>query len=62
VAAVALAGVLATWLISSAKEAPDPSAAAASSIQGGPTPAGSRGRSAWPYPKSIVTLTGQKLE
>jgi Carbohydrate binding domain len=38
VAAVVVAGVLATWLISSAKEAPEePSAAAAVTSQGGPT-------------------------
>jgi hypothetical protein len=38
VAAVVLAGVLATWLISSAGEAPSPPAAAASSTQSGSTP------------------------
>jgi hypothetical protein len=37
VAAVVLVGVLATWLISSAKEAPSPAAEAAASTQGGPT-------------------------
>ena len=40
VASVVLAGVLATWLISSAKEAPDPAPAgdaAATTAQGGPT-------------------------
>jgi hypothetical protein len=37
VAAVVSAGVLATWLISSAKEAPEPAAEAATSTQGGPT-------------------------
>jgi hypothetical protein len=38
VAAVVVAGVLATWLISSAKEAPDqPSAVEAATTQGGPT-------------------------
>jgi hypothetical protein len=41
VASVVFAGVLATWLISSAEEAPDPApageAAAATTVQGGPT-------------------------
>jgi hypothetical protein len=37
VTAVVVAGVLATWLISSAKEAPDPPADQAATTQGGPT-------------------------
>jgi len=37
VAAVVLAGVLATWLISSAKEPPQPASANAATTQGGPT-------------------------
>jgi hypothetical protein len=37
IAAVVFAGVLATWLIGSAKEAPDKPAAGAASTEGGPT-------------------------
>ena len=51
VAAVVVAGVLATWLISSAKEPEQPSAAGAVSTQGGPT-------SRPPGPGSFGNLVG----